>query len=128
MPDRIHAWSALALAALLSAAGSAGADPGAWESRGKPVEVCDGVQRNVRYMYNALGNGATQTYAEMKAHMRSTLGGKGEPESRLLAVYEEALARIEAGEFSPPRTTPGEGQLAARNAAGALCLKAFPDR
>lgn len=97
-----------------------------WDARGKPLEICKAMQKNVRYMYNARGNGATQTYAEIKAYMRAALAGKGEPEDRLLAAYENILARIESDEFSPPRETPGEGQLKARNAAGTLCLKAFP--
>lgn len=98
-----------------------------WDARGKPLRICSAVQKNVRFMYNALGNGATDTYADMKAHMRNVLSDKGEPEDKLRQVYEDILGRIEAGEFSPPREEKGEGQLKARNTAGALCLKAFPD-
>jgi YD repeat-containing protein len=98
-----------------------------WDARGTPLRICNAVQKNVRFMYNALGKGATDTYADMKAYMHNVLTGKGEPEEKLRQVYEEILARIEAGEFSPPREEKGEGQLKARNTAGALCLKAFPD-
>lgn len=115
--------AALAIGAAVST--SAHADNINWEARGKPLQVCEAVQKNVRFMYNALANGATDTYAEMKAHMRATLADKGEAEAKLLTVYEAILPRIEAGEFSPPRETRVEGTIKARNEAGALCLKAF---
>jgi hypothetical protein len=105
--------------------GSVLADEITWEAHGNPLRVCGAMQRNVRFMYNARANGATETYAQMKDYMRQVLSGKGEPEERLRVLYEEILARIEAGEYSPPKETPAEGQLKARSAAGASCLKAF---
>lgn len=114
------------LAGAIVLSGAAVADQITWEARGDSLRICTAVQKNVRFMYNARAAGATDTYAQMKAYMREVLSGKGEPEDRLRAIYEDILARIDAGEFSPPKETQGEGQLKARNAAGASCLKAFP--
>lgn len=99
-----------------------------WDARGEPKEVCEGMQRTVRYMYNLRQAGATESYAEIKAHMRQVLTDKGDPETRLRGAYEAILPRIEAGEFSPPNISSGEGQLKARDAAGALCREAMAPR
>lgn len=91
-----------------------------------PLQLCSSVQKNVRFMHNVWDNGARDTFALMKSYIGEQLSGKGEGEAKLLKVYREVIGRIEAGDFSEPRMAHGEGQIAARNNAGTLCLTAFP--
>lgn len=91
-----------------------------------PLQLCSSVQKNVRFMHNVWDNGARDTFAQMKSYIGEQLSGKGEGEAKLLKVYREVIGRIEAGDFSEPRMAHGEGQIAARNNAGTLCLTAFP--
>ena len=91
-----------------------------------PLQLCSSVQKNVRFMHNVWDNGARDTFAQMKAYIGEQLSGKGEGEAKLLKVYREMIGRIETGDYSEPRMAHGEGQLAARNNAGTLCLTAFP--
>ncbi len=91
-----------------------------------PLQLCSSVQKNVRFMHNVWDNGARDTFAQMKSYIGEQLSGKGEGEAKLLKVYREIIGRIEAGDYSEPRMAHGEGQIAARNNAGTLCLTAFP--
>lgn len=91
-----------------------------------PLQLCSSVQRNVRFMHNAWDNGARETFAQMKAYIGEQLSNKGEGAAKLLTVYRELIGRIEAGDYSEPRMAHAEGQIAARNNAGTLCLTAFP--
>jgi hypothetical protein len=91
-----------------------------------PLQLCTGVQKNVRFMHNVWDNGARDTFAQMKAYINEQLTGKGEGEAKLLKIYNEMITRIEAGDYSEPKMIHGEGQIAARNNAGTLCLTAFP--
>ncbi len=95
------------------------------DARGDPIRICDAVQRNVRFMYNTRASGASSTYAEIRAHIRKELTGRGEAEDRLNQVYDRILTRIENDEFSPPKAERAEGQLKARQEAGTDCLKNF---
>lgn len=104
---------------------AARADEFKLDARGEPIRICDAVQRNVRFMYNARANGASSTYAEIRAHIRKELAGRGEAEDRLNQVYERILTRIESDEFSPPKADRAEGQLKARQEAGTDCLRNF---
>lgn len=118
--------AAMACAPLAVMPSSAHADDFSWDARGNPIQVCYAVQRTVRFAYNARTNGSIDTYEDIRSHMRKQLEGKGEPEAKLREVYEASFKRIDSNEFSPPKMERGEGQIAARNAAGALCLKSFP--
>lgn len=91
-----------------------------------PLQLCSAVQKNVRFMHNVWDNGARDTFAQMKAYIGEQLTGKGEGEAKLLKVYREMIGRIETGNYSEPKMAHAEGQLAARNNAGTLCLTAFP--
>lgn len=91
-----------------------------------PLRLCSSVQKNVRFMHNVWDNGARDTFTEMKAYIGEQLGNKGDGEAKLLKVYREMIGRIEAGDYSEPRMGHAEGQIAARNKAGTLCLTAFP--
>lgn len=105
---------------------AADADDLSWETKGKPVNICYAVQKNVRFFYNAWANGARDTYGELKSYMRNTLDGKGPAEAKLLAVYEVVLPKIESGELLPPNVaTRIVGHQRAQQIAGTACLKAF---
>jgi hypothetical protein len=117
----------LVLFACLAISGLAAADDLTWDARGQPLEVCSALQKNMRFLYNAWTNGATETYGELKAYLHTTLSGKGEPESRLLAVYDGLLPRLEHNEFAPPNVTDRvAGHNMLRQIAGTACLGAFP--
>lgn len=91
-----------------------------------PLQLCSSVQRNVRFLHNVWDNGARETFAQMKAYIGEQLSNKGAGAAKLLTVYRELIGRIEAGDYSEPRMAHAEGQIAARNNAGTLCLTAFP--
>jgi hypothetical protein len=117
----------LVLFGCLAISGLAAADDLTWDARGQPLEVCGAVQKNMRFLYNAWTNGARETYGELKAYLQATLSGKGEPEARLLAVYDGLLPRLEQSEFAPPNVpdrVAGHNKL--RQVAGTACLSAFP--
>jgi hypothetical protein len=98
-----------------------------WAPGKNNIQTCFALQKNISFMFKARANGATETFAEMKADVKKSLGGKGEAETKLLAVYDNVLPRIEAGEFSPPKFEHAIGQLEAKQAAGKLCMQAFPN-
>ena len=98
-----------------------------WAPGKTNIQTCFALQKNISFMFKARTNGATETFAEMKADVKKSLGGKGEAETKLLAIYENVLPRIEAGEFSPPKFEHAVGQLEAKQTAGKLCLQAFPN-
>ncbi len=98
-----------------------------WSPSKNNIKTCFALQKNVAFMYKARANGATETFAEMKADVNKFLSGKGEAETKLLAVYNNVIPRIEAGEFSPPKFELGVGQLEAKQTAGKLCMQAFPN-
>ena len=116
------------VASVLCLAGSlpSHADNLTWETKGKPIDICYAVQKNVRFFYNAWANGATDTYGELKTHMNRTLADKGVDEAKLLAVYGEVLPKIESNELLPPNVPDRRtGHEKAKQIAGAACLKAF---
>jgi hypothetical protein len=98
-----------------------------WSPGKNNIQTCFALQKNISFMYKARANGATETFAEMKADVNKALGGKGDAETKLLAIYNNILPRIEAGEFSPPKFEHALGQLEAKQTAGKLCLQAFPN-
>lgn len=122
-PTRLAAYAALALS--LTAA-PALADKFDLDPSQPPLQLCTAVQKNVRFAHNVWDNGARDTFAEMKTYIGEQLSGKGEVEDKLLKIYQEMLARIEAGEYSEPKMAHALGNVTARNNAGTLCLKAFP--
>jgi hypothetical protein len=97
-----------------------------WSPAKTNIQTCYALQKNISFMFKARANGATETFAEMKADVNTFLGGKGESETKLLEIYNNVIPRIEAGEFSPPKFEPAVGQLEAKQTAGKLCLQAFP--
>jgi hypothetical protein len=97
-----------------------------WTPGKTNILTCYALQKNISFMFKARANGATETFAEMKADVNTFLSGKGESETKLLEIYNNVIPRIEAGEFSPPKFEPAVGQLEAKQTAGKLCLKAFP--
>ncbi|MGB8857211.1 MAG: hypothetical protein WCC58_11145 [Burkholderiales bacterium] len=98
-----------------------------WSPGKNNIQTCFGLQKNISFMFKARANGATETFAEMKADVKKFLSGKGEAETKLLAIYENILPRIEAGEFSPPKFEHAAGQVEAKQTAGKQCLQAFPN-
>jgi hypothetical protein len=118
---RMAGLALLSLAALPALADKFQLDP-----TEPPLQLCSSVQKNVRFMHNVWDNGARETFAQMKSYIGEQLSGKGEGEAKLLKVYREVIGRIEAGDYSEPRMAHGEGQIAARNNAGTLCLTVFP--
>jgi hypothetical protein len=97
-----------------------------WSPGKNNIQTCFALQKNISFMFKARANGATETFAEMKADVNKFLGGKGESETKLLEVYNNVIPRIEAGEFSPPKFEHAVGQLEAKQTAGKLCMQAFP--
>lgn len=119
-------FTAALFCALIATSGTALADPFKLDAHESPLNLCSGVQKNVRMMHNMRDNGAQQTFDEVKKYINDNLTGKGPDEEKLLKIYQEVISRIEKGEFSPPQTEHAEGQLKARQVAGTLCLTAFP--
>jgi hypothetical protein len=117
--------TALMFASLLAANGAHASDID-WSPAKTNIQTCYALQKNVSFMFKARANGATETFAEMKADVNTFLNGKGESETKLLEIYNNVIPRIEAGEFSPPKFDHAVGQLEAKQTAGKLCLKAFP--
>jgi hypothetical protein len=101
------------------------ADVSNFSPRGKPAIVCNNTQANLRFMYVARANGSSETYDGIKGEMRASLQGSEDKERKLRNVYEAMIKRIEMGEFSPPKMERGEGALAVRDAAAALCAAAL---
>lgn len=119
-------FAAASLCALIAISGPAVADAFKLDAHESPLNLCSGVQKNVRMMHNMRDNGAQQTFDEVKKYINDNLTGKGPEEAKLLKIYQELIPRIESGEFSPPQVEHAEGQLKARQVAGTLCLTAFP--
>ena len=116
----------LTLGLILLPAAVSHADSFTLETKGNPVDICYAVQKNVKFFYNTWANGAKDTYGEMKDYMQKTLGEKGPDGTRLLAVYEGVLPKIENGELLPPRIeTRYLGNNKAQQLAGAACFKEF---
>lgn len=113
--------------ASLAAANVAHASDVDWAPGKTNIQTCFALQKNISFMYKARANGATETFAEMKADVKKSLSGKGDAETRLLTIYDNVLPRIEAGEFSPPKFEHAVGQLEAKQTAGKMCMQAFPN-
>jgi hypothetical protein len=117
-------FTALIFASLAPLAQASDVD---WAPTKNNIQTCFALQKNISFMFKARANGATETFAEMKADVNKFLSGKGEAETKLLAIYNNVIPRIEAGEFSPPKFEPAVGQLEAKQTAGKLCLAGFPN-
>lgn len=111
----------------LASANMAHASDVDWAPGKNNIQTCFALQKNISFMFKARANGATETFAEMKADVKKSLSDKGDAEAKLLAIYDNVLPRIEAGEFSPPKFEHAVGQLEAKQTAGKQCMQAFPN-
>jgi len=93
---------------------------------GKPEEACLATEKTMRMIMNIWANQANDTYAQVKPDLRKGLASHGERGAALLPVFDSMIARIESGEFLPPKVVSRwDGHQKLRAATHVSCMAAL---